>query len=78
MKSQTYLNLGNELPLVTQKEPRLWGKTSAVYEDLKPNKRIRCIDLRKGLNIIWAKTRKLVPQTIAGTDSVPSHPIHHQ
>jgi hypothetical protein len=55
MKSQTHLNLGNELPPVTRMEPILWVKTFAVYEDLKPDKFIRRIDLRKGLNIIWAK-----------------------
>lgn len=55
MKKQSYLQLPRELPSITRKEPRLWVKTFAVYEKLSPEKLIRQVDLRKGLNIIWAQ-----------------------
>jgi hypothetical protein len=36
-------------------EPRLWVKEFAIYSDFKPEKVIRHLSLRRGLNIIWAK-----------------------
>lgn len=37
-----------------RKEPRLWVKEFGFFSDFKPDKEVRRISLRKGLNIIWA------------------------
>jgi len=55
MKHQILMELGRELPPQNRTEPKLWIKTFAVYDGLSKDKLIRKIDLRKGLNIIWAK-----------------------
>lgn len=55
MLAQSQLPLNSSLPPVTRKEPRLWVKSFAVYSELKPDKCIRRVTLKKGLNIIWAK-----------------------
>lgn len=36
-------------------EPRLWVKEFAFYSDFKPDKLVRHLALRRGLNIIWAR-----------------------
>jgi uncharacterized protein YydD (DUF2326 family) len=36
-------------------EPRLWVREFAFYSDFKPEKLVRHLTLRRGLNIVWAK-----------------------
>lgn len=36
-------------------EPRMWVKEFVFYSEFKPDKEVRHLTLRRGLNIIWAK-----------------------
>lgn len=55
MENQIHLSLDPTDASAKRTEPRLWVKELAVYSDFKPDKEMRRITLRPGLNIIWAK-----------------------
>lgn len=49
------LPFSSKLPVATRRQPRLWVKELAVYQEWKPDALQRRISLRQGLNIIWAE-----------------------
>jgi hypothetical protein len=55
LNRQTHLAFNRPPIQGDRSEPRLWVKEFAIYSDFKPEKEIRHLSLRPGLNIIWAK-----------------------